>query len=218
MSGLLIISSRSNGKRLQWQRRNGNTPSLKRQEGSAASVRRERSPCPSRGPGLYIAVMSRKPAGRCSHTSMMKLKCGSRRTSEPPGLTSTLTKLKKKNLRSSPVVVSLTVTLSLTVAVPSPPPDLPFACLLTLLLVCLFQNLLSDFLIPKATQAESKVFYLKMKGDYYRYLSEVASGDSKKGERLQTCRLLPSSCSYAVSAAANSCAQSCLLSLGLLLG
>lgn len=119
--------------------------------------------------------------------------------------------------RSSPVVVSLTVTLSLTVAVPSPPPDLPFACL-TLLLVCLFQNLLSDFLIPKATQAESKVFYLKMKGDYYRYLSEVASGDSKKGERLQTCCLLPSSCSYAVSAAANCCTQSCLLSLGLLLG
>lgn len=45
----------------------------------------------------------------------------------------------------------------------------------------LFQTLLSEYLIPKATQAESKVFYLKMKGDYYRYLSEVASGDAKKG-------------------------------------
>ncbi|XP_067324650.1 14-3-3 protein beta/alpha-like [Anolis sagrei] len=31
-----------------------------------------------------------------------------------------------------------------------------------------------------ATQPESKVFYLKMKGDYYRYLSEVASGDNKQ--------------------------------------
>uniref|UniRef100_A0A8C7IA73 Tyrosine 3-monooxygenase/tryptophan 5-monooxygenase activation protein beta n=1 Tax=Oncorhynchus kisutch TaxID=8019 RepID=A0A8C7IA73_ONCKI len=40
--------------------------------------------------------------------------------------------------------------------------------------------LLDNYLIANATQAESKVFYLKMKGDYYRYLSEVASGDSKK--------------------------------------
>ncbi|KAK2840801.1 hypothetical protein Q7C36_012380 [Tachysurus vachellii] len=40
-------------------------------------------------------------------------------------------------------------------------------------------GLLEKFLIPNATQAESKVFYLKMKGDYYRYLSEVASGESK---------------------------------------
>uniref|UniRef100_A0A8C7R4C4 Tyrosine 3-monooxygenase/tryptophan 5-monooxygenase activation protein, beta polypeptide a n=1 Tax=Oncorhynchus mykiss TaxID=8022 RepID=A0A8C7R4C4_ONCMY len=40
--------------------------------------------------------------------------------------------------------------------------------------------LLDNYLIANATQAESKVFYLKMKGDYYRYLSEVASGESKK--------------------------------------
>uniref|UniRef100_A0A8C7ZZ93 Tyrosine 3-monooxygenase/tryptophan 5-monooxygenase activation protein, beta polypeptide b n=1 Tax=Oryzias sinensis TaxID=183150 RepID=A0A8C7ZZ93_9TELE len=40
--------------------------------------------------------------------------------------------------------------------------------------------LLDDFLIANASSAESKVFYLKMKGDYYRYLSEVASGDVKK--------------------------------------
>ncbi|KAF4528822.1 hypothetical protein B566_EDAN015022 [Ephemera danica] len=34
-------------------------------------------------------------------------------------------------------------------------------------------------MIPKASNAESKVFYLKMKGDYYRYLAEVATGDSR---------------------------------------
>ncbi|KAM3872920.1 14-3-3 protein zeta/delta-like [Diretmus argenteus] len=40
-------------------------------------------------------------------------------------------------------------------------------------------NLLNNFLIPNATPTESKVFYLKMKGDYYRYLAEVAVGDDK---------------------------------------
>lgn len=44
------------------------------------------------------------------------------------------------------------------------------------------QGLLEKYLIANASQAESKVFYLKMKGDYYRYLSEVASGESKKSE------------------------------------
>ena len=43
------------------------------------------------------------------------------------------------------------------------------------------KSLLEKFLIPNASQAESKVFYLKMKGDYYRYLAEVAAGDDKKG-------------------------------------
>merc|ERR1712098_123540 len=41
-------------------------------------------------------------------------------------------------------------------------------------------GLLDKFLIPKASNAESKVFYLKMKGDYYRYLAEVATGDARK--------------------------------------
>jgi len=40
-------------------------------------------------------------------------------------------------------------------------------------------SLLDKFLIAKASNAESKVFYLKMKGDYYRYLAEVAIGDAK---------------------------------------
>ena len=47
-------------------------------------------------------------------------------------------------------------------------------------------RLLDDFLIPKASNAESKVFYLKMKGDYFRYLSEVASGDDRKGKYLSS--------------------------------
>jgi len=40
-------------------------------------------------------------------------------------------------------------------------------------------NLLDDHLIAKSTQHESKVFYLKMKGDYYRYLAEVALGEDR---------------------------------------
>jgi len=36
-------------------------------------------------------------------------------------------------------------------------------------------SLLDDYLIAKSTSHESKVFYLKMKGDYYRYLAEVAA-------------------------------------------
>lgn len=39
--------------------------------------------------------------------------------------------------------------------------------------------LLDKYLISKASNAESKVFYLKMKGDYYRYLAEVATGDQR---------------------------------------
>jgi len=41
-------------------------------------------------------------------------------------------------------------------------------------------SLLDKFLIPKASNAESNVFYLKMKGDYFRYLAEVAVADHRK--------------------------------------
>jgi len=41
-------------------------------------------------------------------------------------------------------------------------------------------DLLDKQLIPKASTGESKVFYLKMKGDYYRYLAEVEIGDARK--------------------------------------
>jgi len=42
-------------------------------------------------------------------------------------------------------------------------------------------NLLDKFLIAKAGNPESKVFYLKMKGDYYRYLAEIAGGEERPG-------------------------------------
>ncbi len=38
-------------------------------------------------------------------------------------------------------------------------------------------KLIDDFLIKKSTSAESIVFYMKMKGDYYRYLAEFTSGE-----------------------------------------
>ncbi|CAJ0959880.1 unnamed protein product, partial [Mesorhabditis belari] len=40
-------------------------------------------------------------------------------------------------------------------------------------------TLLDKHLVAKASSPESKVFYLKMKGDYYRYLAEVAQGDAR---------------------------------------
>lgn len=44
------------------------------------------------------------------------------------------------------------------------------------------QGLLDKYLIPKASNPESKVFYLKMKGDYYRYLAEVATGETRNSK------------------------------------
>ncbi|SAM08611.1 hypothetical protein [Absidia glauca] len=41
-------------------------------------------------------------------------------------------------------------------------------------------NVLTDNLIPNATGGESKVFYYKMKGDYYRYLAEFLTGEARK--------------------------------------
>merc|ERR1711972_267058 len=40
-------------------------------------------------------------------------------------------------------------------------------------------GLLDSNLIPKASGGESKVFYQKMKADYYRYIAEFSSGDAK---------------------------------------
>jgi len=41
-------------------------------------------------------------------------------------------------------------------------------------------GLLDGTLIPKASGGESKVFYQKMKADYYRYIAEFRSGDAKE--------------------------------------
>lgn len=41
-------------------------------------------------------------------------------------------------------------------------------------------NLIDNHLLSKTTSPESKVFYLKMKGDYFRYLAEFTSGDKHK--------------------------------------
>ncbi|CAN1241107.1 14-3-3-like protein [Linum perenne] len=41
-------------------------------------------------------------------------------------------------------------------------------------------NLLESHLIPATSAAESKVFYLKMKGDYHRYLAEFKTGAERK--------------------------------------
>merc|ERR1712050_70591 len=40
-------------------------------------------------------------------------------------------------------------------------------------------GVLDGNLIPKATNGESKVFYQKMKADYYRYIAEFSDGDAK---------------------------------------
>merc|ERR1711972_860375 len=41
-------------------------------------------------------------------------------------------------------------------------------------------KLLSDNLISKASTGESKVFYQKMKADYYRYIAEFSVDEDKK--------------------------------------
>ncbi len=41
-------------------------------------------------------------------------------------------------------------------------------------------QLLDEHLIPTASSGESKVFYLKMKGDYHRYLAEFKTGADRK--------------------------------------
>ena len=41
-------------------------------------------------------------------------------------------------------------------------------------------GLLDMYLIPGSKSSDSEVFYLKMKGDYYRYLAECSTGERSK--------------------------------------
>ncbi|KAL8131068.1 14-3-3-like protein G-BOX factor 14 lambda [Apium graveolens] len=41
-------------------------------------------------------------------------------------------------------------------------------------------KLLEEHLVPSAKTSEAKVFYLKMKGDYHRYMAEFKIGDERK--------------------------------------
>uniref|UniRef100_H2ZQW6 14-3-3 protein epsilon n=1 Tax=Ciona savignyi TaxID=51511 RepID=H2ZQW6_CIOSA len=41
-------------------------------------------------------------------------------------------------------------------------------------------DLIKTFLIPNSVNAESKVFYFKMQGDYHRYLAEFETGSDRK--------------------------------------
>ncbi|XP_053382627.1 14-3-3 protein homolog 2-like [Mercenaria mercenaria] len=49
-------------------------------------------------------------------------------------------------------------------------------------------SLLDDTLIPKTNQDESKVFYLKMKGDYHRYLAEVSQSSNREEVVNKSCQ------------------------------
>ncbi|KAL3110832.1 hypothetical protein niasHT_014769 [Heterodera trifolii] len=40
---------------------------------------------------------------------------------------------------------------------------------------------INDLLFPKATDAEAKVFYLKMKADYHRHMAELVTDDDRTG-------------------------------------
>lgn len=41
-------------------------------------------------------------------------------------------------------------------------------------------QVIENYLLPKAESGESKVFYYKMKGDYLRYLAEIATDEKRK--------------------------------------
>merc|ERR1711861_114937 len=48
-------------------------------------------------------------------------------------------------------------------------------------------QLLEQNLITKASTGESKVFYQKMKADYYRYIAEFTNGEEKNKAAMNAC-------------------------------
>ena len=42
-------------------------------------------------------------------------------------------------------------------------------------------SLIDTNLVPQSTSGECKVFYYKMKGDYFRYIAEFTEGEGKTG-------------------------------------
>jgi len=60
-------------------------------------------------------------------------------------------------------------------------------------------SLLEEHLIPSASNGESKVFYYKMKGDYHRYLAELATGDTRKETAEQSLAAYKASSDIAVT-------------------
>ncbi|KAM0057311.1 putative 14-3-3 protein [Helianthus debilis subsp. tardiflorus] len=47
-------------------------------------------------------------------------------------------------------------------------------------------GLLDSHVVPSASSSESKIFYLKMKGDYFRYLAEFKTGADRKEAAMST--------------------------------
>ena len=41
-------------------------------------------------------------------------------------------------------------------------------------------KMIDTYLLPKSTPGDTKIFYLKMKGDYYRYYAEALSGEKQQ--------------------------------------